>query len=173
MKICNWNSKLLVDLVKSSARFKICGLDIGTKKVGIAITDESRTFVAPYKLDISRKEPRMSKESVQAFSLVFSQFLCSEACKAVIIGLPLHNGKLTPLCDEFIRLIASTNLTLDSRTPEPLCAFVDEYGSTSRAREISRLTTQGSKISLFQRQRDGLAAALILESFLKTVREID
>jgi len=109
MKILKWNSPIIIDLLHSPISFKIASLDVGTKYVGVAITDETRRLVVPIKRDIRRKTSvqynRMSDQSIQSFNHDLNNLISTHNIRLIVVGLPLHMFQLTPLADEIIDLM--------------------------------------------------------------------
>lgn len=160
MKIFDARSKYVKDFVSGKSYFKIAGVDIGSKYVGLALTDESRNFVSPLKYDITRK-PGINFN--YTFTRGLNNIITSNGVRMFIIGLPVYNGQLTPFCSEIIDLVSKAD------TPEDtFCCFWDETNTTMHARSITRLFSR--RPSVISKQKDGLAAAVILNSFLSYVR---
>ena len=84
----------------------IAGLDVGKELVGVAWSDETKTFVTPG-LTLKRKHPRNSPEAVKAFSTRLGDALASKHVCGLVVGLPIgrDDGELTPLAREIINLM--------------------------------------------------------------------
>jgi putative Holliday junction resolvase len=132
------------------------GLDVGEKRVGVAICDESRTLARPL-----RTLNRASKKED------FIQFaaLCREhAIEKVIVGLPktLH-GAEGPQARRVrryaVELQAALNLPID---------FWDERFSSVDAQE--RLSSASRKARA-KGDIDSAAAAIILQEYLDALRD--
>jgi putative Holliday junction resolvase len=100
-------------------RARLLGLDVGTKTIGIALSDEGRV-VASGRETIRRTRLARDLETLAA--------LCgAEGVGGVVIGLPLNmNGSEGPRC-QAVRQFASD---LDRRLPELPITFWDERLST-------------------------------------------
>jgi len=173
MKILKWNSPIIIDLLHSPISFKIASLDVGTKYVGVAITDETRRLVVPIKRDIRRKSSvqynRMSDQSIQSFNHDLNNLISTHNIRLIVVGLPLHMFQLTPLADEIIDLMMKVEIDQVNSAGEAIyCTFWDETDSTVTARALSR--SMSNKRSVFTRNKDSLAAYVILESFLRASR---
>lgn len=174
MRFVEAKSKCLLDLLKSSSYFKIAGLDIGTRYCGVAISDETRVFVGPAK-DIPRKYKPLSKEDVQYFSAALSRLVVENNIKAFVVGLPIYNNQLTPFCKEIIDLMLQTEISprlssppsTESDKSEIVFTCWDESESSVHARLLTRQFS--NKRSVINKQKDGLAAGVILHSFLQHV----
>ena len=165
MRFVDAKSKLFYNLIRSPSYFKIAGLDIGTKHIGVAISDETRVFVGPAK-NILRKFKRQSRDEFQYFSDSLSSLVREHHIKAFVVGLPVYNCKLTPLCKDIIDLML--NVQIDQSIPlseDVVFTCWDETDSTVTARKLTRQFS--TRRSVMVKEKDGLAAAVILNSFLE------
>lgn len=139
--------------------YKIASLDMGSKMIGLAISDPSRMTVTP-KPNISRRADRMTPEAIAVLSKKLDRIVTEEEVRIFVIGLPIYDGKMTPFCNEIINLISAIRLTHG----DIICTFWDESYSTEQAKLVS--SRMSSKKSVFLRQKDGLAASFILQGFI-------
>ena len=129
-------------------------VDYGEKRVGLAISDPTRTIASPAGFIERRagKRPPVARLEARAREL--------EACE-VVFGLPLDsNGDETPRSAE-VRSVAAE---LSRRTGLPT-RFVDERFTTAAAlRAVKEMggSTRGRKGDV-----DALAAALLLQHALR------
>lgn len=131
----------------------IAGLDLGTKTIGIAISDLGLRFATPRKLI-----RRGKKFAGDAEALL--QVLQNERCGAIIIGLPLNmDGSEGPRAQS-TRAFIRNLLRLDGR---PI-TFWDERLSTVAA-ERSMIDADVSRKQRAERL-DSAAAAFILQGAL-------
>ncbi len=164
---------VLKSIIKSKTLFRIGGLDIGSKYVGVAVSDETRTFSSPLKRDIIRKNSSNLDESYQSFSHQLQKVVEEHRIYFLVIGLPIYQGKLTPLGNEIFKMISSIEIPLSiprsgaSLPQELCCTFWDEYNTSNEARAMSAQLTQ--RRNIIQKQKDGLAAAIILDSFIRFI----
>lgn len=86
----------------------IAAIDFGTKRIGIAISDETRCFAFPLTY-INRSESaihhRMSTEAVSAMLDVLQSACREHHVGALVIGFPVHYGVITPLCKEILKVV--------------------------------------------------------------------
>lgn len=165
MKFVDAKSKLLYTIVRSPLYFKIAGLDIGTKHIGVAISDEARVFVGPAN-DISRKHKRQSQDELQCFSNSLSDLVREHNIKAFVVGLPVYKNKLTPLCKDIIDLMLNVQIEKSIPSSDDIVFTCwDETESTVTARKLTKQFS--SRRSVMIKEKDGLAAAVILNSFLE------
>lgn len=139
----------LPDLVAGRA---IAGLDLGTKTIGVAVSDLGFRFATP------RAVIRRVKFGVDAAAL--KEVLDRERCGAVVLGLPLNmDGSEGPRAQS-TKAFARNYLRLDDR---PI-AFWDERLSTVAA-ERGMLEMDVSRRKRAERI-DSAAAAFILQGAL-------
>lgn len=145
-------------------RLKVAAIDFGTKKVGIAVTDETRNFAFPL-VHIDRKESRMAAESVTKLLKNLELLCISHKIGAIVIGFPVHpNGQWTPLCNEILTVISNApKLNPTFLLP---CTLWSEYNSTVAARQFNRDARHS--LRTFKKHKDIMAASIILESFLNS-----
>ena len=66
--------------------FKLCGLDIGTKRVGLALSDPTRQFVFPLGSVMRKEENRTSLLAVEHFYMQLMNALRSEPVYGFVVG---------------------------------------------------------------------------------------
>jgi putative Holliday junction resolvase len=133
---------------------RLAGIDFGTVRVGIALTDARRTLASPHA--IYRRGDR------QADSKFFQRLVTQERISAFVVGLPIHlDGRESQKSIEardFGQWLAET-------TGLPV-TFFDERFTTSEADEVlgaARLTKKRRK-----ERRDMLAAQIMLAAYLES-----
>ena len=128
---------------------RLLGLDVGEKRIGVAVCDETQTLARPL-LTLKRASKKEDFARLAA--------LCREhAIEQVIVGLPKTlRGEEGPQAQRVrryaIELQAALNLPID---------FWDERFSTAEARDliIGHALTRKNEI-------DAIAAAVILQDYL-------
>ncbi len=131
---------------------KILGLDLGTKRIGVAVTDE--LGIAAHARDfIERKNDKEVLNSI--FEIVET-----EKIKKIVIGYPINmNGTKGPRAkdSEKIKVLLEENLGL------PVILW-DERLSTKEAEDIMI----SASVSRKKRKRsiDSMAAQIILQNYL-------
>ena len=126
---------------------RILALDIGTKRIGLALCDDDR-FIASPKLIIDRKSNLKDFEKIQ-------KFYQENNALAMIIGLPLNMDDSESDMSKFVRNFGKNfDDFLNQKTP---ILFFDERLSSSSALEFK---TKKKKFI------DDIAASLILQHFL-------
>ena len=131
----------------------VAGLDLGTKTIGIAISDLGLRFATPRKLI-----RRAKKFMIDAEALL--EMLKLERCGAIVIGLPLNmDGSEGPRA-QATRAFVRNLMRLDQRP----VVFWDERLSTVAA-ERSMIDADVSRKQRAERL-DSAAAAFILQGAL-------
>jgi putative Holliday junction resolvase len=137
-------------------RGRLLGIDFGTVRIGLAISDPSQMISSPL-ATYRRRQPRLDAQ-------YFRELAEREQIVAMVVGLPVHlsgeESRKSHEAREFGQwLAAATGLPI---------AWVDERFSTSFAREMcaaSELSGKKKKMRL-----DKLAAHVILGSYLESRR---
>lgn len=133
--------------------FKIMGLDVGTKRIGIALSDFLLYTAQPFET-ISR-EPE--KESIN----IIEQLCKENNVEKIIVGLPKNmNGTLGSQaedCEQYSELIKE-------RIPNIQIIFEDERLTSKQAENI--LALQGKKYTKNKGLVDLKSACIILQQYL-------
>jgi putative Holliday junction resolvase len=133
---------------------KIAGIDYGTVRIGIAVSDVDRVLASPYEMYV-RKSPDRDAE-------YFRRLVSEERITHFVLGLPLHlSGDLSEKAKEVLRfgrwLTAVTGIAVD---------YMDERYTSVEAEHILRqagLTDKKRKVL-----RDKLAAQILLCAYLES-----
>jgi len=128
-------------------------IDYGAKRVGLAICDAGEKFVSPLEM-IARRDDAQVVARIAAVA-------ADESVQAIVLGLPVNmdgaEGPQAAAVREFGDLLAkSVKLPLHFQN-EQLSSFAADQ------RLIGRELTRGGK----RRRQDAIAAAVILEDFLR------
>ena len=133
-------------------RGRLLGLDLGAKRVGVAVTDELRIAIRPL-APISRTSWKKLVRDVAALVRDFD-------AQSVVIGLPLGpGGRENSASTEVRRRARDLQLSLG------LPVFLQDERLTSVEAE-SELRSSGYASHEVQERVDGEAAALILRDYL-------
>lgn len=131
---------------------KALGIDFGTKRVGLAITDPERMFAFPYKV--------MERTTRDAMFMELLGIIEDEKIADIVIGLPLSLDGEDTLTTRQVRNFAAS---LQRRVDLPI-HLVDERLSSIAAEEELK------EAGLWDRKRkknlDSQAAKVILETWL-------
>ncbi|MBC7901666.1 MAG: Holliday junction resolvase RuvX [Saprospiraceae bacterium] len=136
---------------------RIVALDLGTKRIGVAVCDETQTLTRPVRT-ISRigwkKLLLQIKDIVTEFDAV-----------ALVIGLPYNfDGTESEMSAEARRLARNFSLSLS------VPVFLQDERATSYEAK-SRLWEKGASLKETKSQVDSEAAAIILSDFLDRMQK--
>ena len=132
----------------------VLGLDLGSKTIGVAISDVTRAIASPLELIVKTK---FTDEANRLFALMEAR-----GAKGIVIGLPVNmDGTEGPRCQS-VRAFGRNLLRL---RPEIPIAFWDERWST---KAVQRMMTDEADLSRARRAElvDKMAAAYILQGAL-------
>ncbi len=128
---------------------RLLAIDLGTKRTGIAITDELQISTRPLPLIAHQSQ----QELLTALALLVKQYKIT----TVILGLPLSSdgseGPQAKLTRDFGTILQNQNLSV---------IYHDESFSSQDA-----ALTQKKKINKNKRSLDSIAAKIILDDYLK------
>jgi len=138
---------------------KIAGIDYGTVRIGIAVSDADRVLASPYETYIRKSPDRNAQEKEAQY---FRRLVSEERITQFVLGLPLHlSGDLSEKAKEVIQfgrwLKEITGLEVD---------YMDERYTSVEAERILRqagLTDKKRK-----ERRDKLAAQILLAAYLES-----
>ncbi len=132
------------------AKTRSLGLDIGDRRIGVAMSDPQGILASPLTI-INRTD---EKSDIDAILAIVDQ----NQVVVVVVGLPLSmNGSIGPQAEkvqDFARRL--------SRHAEVPIEFRDERLTTVDARRIIKMNRKSRKT-----KDDAMAAALILQSYLE------
>ena len=133
------------------------GIDLGTRRVGLALSDSGGMFATPYEV-AQVTSPQQATERALAV-------IEKEGVERIVLGLPLNmDDSIGPAA----RQTAHWGRALEERSGKPVI-FVDERLSSFEAEQnlIDR-KRGGEKITRKRKQQqlDALAAAAFLQAFL-------
>jgi putative Holliday junction resolvase len=137
---------------------RLLALDVGERRVGVAVSDPTGTIARP----LHALERASKKEDFSAIAALVREY----SAVAVIVGRPLSlDGTVGPQA----RRVAGYAQALAESLDVPVIHW-DERFSTARADEILR-QTRGEKAKRRARANgeiDAIAAAVILQSYLES-----
>ena len=130
---------------------RILGIDYGTKRVGLALSDATATIASPYRVLIN------DETLLNELALIIKE----EEIKTIVLGLPKHmNNDLSATAGEAFKLeIELIKLGVS-------VVMQDERRSTVEAERI--MIEAGSNRKERKKQIDALAATIILQTYLDT-----
>lgn len=130
------------------------GLDLGTKTLGISITDKTNTIVSPLKVI------RFKSEDYEAIIKEVKKIINDYSISLVVLGLPKNmDGSIGFAGNRSIKFKELLNKEAIK------VELVDERLTTKSAEDIIHLNNE--KVKNTKGKIDSIAACVILESFLK------
>ena len=142
------NTKEFINIINNK---KILSIDLGKKKIGLAISNTKHTITTPIKNILRNK---LFHENIKKIILEYD-------AGAILVGLPLNNDKSLNKISQFIVDI-SKNMDLyliDNNINLPIY-FWDENFSSFEAETLVRDFYKGKKIDKF-------AAKIFLDDFIR------
>ena len=136
---------------------RLLGLDIGSKTIGLALSDTGLVIASPY--DTIRRS-KFTKDAE-----ILRTVIAKQQVGGLILGLPVNmDGSEGPRCQSVRQFAAN----LDQLMPEMLITFWDERLSTAAVTRtlIEADTSRKRRAELV----DKLAAAYILQGALDSLR---
>ncbi|HYX26920.1 MAG TPA: Holliday junction resolvase RuvX [Pyrinomonadaceae bacterium] len=131
---------------------RLLALDLGAKRVGVAVTDELQITVTP----LAPLERRNWKHFLQRVVNIIESY----DARALIIGLPLNmDGTKGPAAADAVRI--AENFRKSLRVP----VFLQDERLTSIAAE-TELRARGADSKEIERRIDSASAAIILRDYL-------
>lgn len=136
---------------------KALALDVGSKRVGIAVCDETGVAIRPL--------PALVRAGISKDAVQIAHLLVQEGVSALIVGLPLElSGAEGPRAARVRKLVQAIE------TPVPI-HWQDERFSTQEALRISKAS--GVKGKRRKQDIDSQSAVVILKAWLETNRKPD
>lgn len=139
-------------LMKEESPGRIMALDLGEKRIGIAISDETRMVAKAYGV-IRRKSRREDRER-------YLRIIDEQQITLLVVGLPVTLGGKESQKTEWVRDYAAE---LQSHIGIPIMLW-DEALTTKEAE--ASLRARGQRGEKLRQRVDAVAAAFILQSFL-------
>jgi putative Holliday junction resolvase len=138
---------------------RILALDPGTKKFGVAVSDETRTIATPVRTIVRHSWKKLLLE----ITGIIEEF----DAKAVVIGLPYNtDGSESEMSAEARRIARNLSLSVD------VPVFLQDERVTSYEAK-GRLWERGVTLADTQKHVDSEAAAIILTDFLELLPPVD
>ena len=131
---------------------RLAGIDFGTVRIGIAVSDHDQIIASPLETYQCR-----SPEHDSAF---FKQLVIRESLCGFVLGLPVHMSGDESQKSEQARVFGAW---LSKQTDLPI-AWMDERYTTARAREF--LSKSGLSGKARKARLDKIAAQVILSTYL-------
>ena len=131
---------------------RILGLDVGERRIGVAVADQRARVALPVAV-VERREMPADLDAI-------ARLAQDQRAEAIVIGLPISlNGSLGAQAEA----VKAFGQELSARLSLPI-EYWDERLSTVEAQR--RLASAGKKGPKAKAQRDALAAAIVLQSYI-------
>ena len=131
---------------------RILGLDVGERRIGVAIADESVRVALPVTV-VERREPPADLDAI-------ARLVQEQGAEAVVIGLPISlNGSLGPQA----QTVKAFGQELSARLALPIEYWDERLSSVEAGRRLASAGRRGPKAKA---RRDAAAAAIILQGYL-------
>lgn len=136
------------------AKGRVAGIDFGTVRIGIAISDPNRTLASPFE--------NYNRRDLAGDGRYFRQLAVEEDVDGFVVGLPVHasgaESKKSLEAREFGKWLGET-------TGLPVCFFDERYSTVQAEQHLlgANLTKKRRKQRL-----DMLAAQIMLAAFLES-----
>ena len=135
------------------------GIDVGERRIGLAISDASGTLARPLKtLDVANAEDGL-RRIVAEITRLFAE---DDSLSTIVVGLPVRlDGSPNAQTSRVTAFVS----TLRQHTPVPIVT-IDERLSSVEADSRMAVTTRGWRER--KKKLDAAAAAVILQDYLDT-----
>ncbi len=133
---------------------KILGLDVGTKYIGIAVSDSTNQLAIPYEV--------YKRDGLKKDLIYFDNLVKKLNIEKVVVGYPLY---LDGSESEMSRFVKKFYYKIRHRWENIKVVLWDETLTTEEAEEIIYEMKKKSKRK--EKLKDKIAAALILKSYLE------
>ncbi|MDP9020999.1 MAG: Holliday junction resolvase RuvX [Actinomycetota bacterium] len=132
---------------------RVLGLDIGTRRIGVAVSDPSGVVAAPYAV-LSRAKDRSADHRAVA------ELVAEVGAGRVVVGLPLSlNGRIGPAARQVLDEVEQLRAAL----PVPVECHDERLSTVSAQRSLREA---GTRASARRAVVDKVAAAVLLQSWL-------
>jgi len=140
---------------------RLLALDVGDRRVGVAVSDASGLIATPLTVIVRRSK-------VEDFARIL-RLVREQEIEGLVVGLPLNDdGSLNPQARRIARYAAALEAALRAEGLELPLILWDERMSTWRAEEA--LVEAGRTARDRRKRMDAAAAAVILQDYLDDQR---
>ncbi|MCE2993483.1 MAG: Holliday junction resolvase RuvX [Alphaproteobacteria bacterium] len=136
-------------IVKEKRGFKLLGMDVGGRKIGLALAELEMNITTPFSV-IERKGAGHDRE-------IISSVIEENRIAGIVVGVPLVLGNMTDGAKHIMAYVESLKLSIP-------VYYEDESYTSQIADDMLKAT--GLKRKKRNELDDKLAAKLILDSFL-------
>ncbi|NNN20520.1 MAG: Holliday junction resolvase RuvX [Acidimicrobiales bacterium] len=135
---------------------RVLGVDPGTVRVGLALSDSNRSVATPFKIILNENETQVVK--------CIGDIVGEEAITLVVVGVPVSlSGANGPKALESLKLVSRLKQFLDI----DVLGWDERFTSKIASRSLSEL----QRSSKHRRGKlDANAAAIMLQSYLESLK---
>jgi len=131
---------------------RILGLDVGERRIGVAVADERVRVALPVAV-VERRELPTDLDAI-------ARLVQEQGAEAVVIGLPISlNGSLGPQA----QAVKAFGQEVSDRLSLPIEYWDERLSSVEAQRRLASAGHRGRKAKA---RRDAAAAAIVLQSYL-------
>jgi putative Holliday junction resolvase len=131
---------------------RILGLDVGERRIGVAVADERARVALPTTV-VERSELPADLDAI-------ARLVQEQEAEVIVIGLPISlNGSLGPQA----QATKAFGQELAARLPLPIEYWDERLSSVEAERRLASAGRRGPKAKA---RRDAAAAAIVLQSYL-------
>lgn len=142
---------------------RILGIDYGMKRVGLALSDETKLLASPLKMVEASHKLELTIDLLLKF-LTEHQKQFRYELEEIVVGLPLMmNGKKSMITDEVLCFVEA----LKQKTTIPICTWDERLTSVLAERAMMESDMTRKKRS---QKVDVLSAIVILQNYLDSKR---
>ena len=135
--------------IKNNKKSRLIGLDLGTKRIGVAICDEKRSVATPLKV--------INYIDLSSLILELKEIISEDNIKAIVVGNPLNmNGSSGPSSQS----VKDKILNLSKKIDIPICLWDERLSTVGSFNISSQLDVNVNKRT---KNIDKNAAAFILQ----------
>ena len=135
---------------------RILGLDWGTRRCGVAISDEKRDFVFV--------RPQLYVKSENELIQNILAIISADTISGIVLGLPLYSDGADSETTQMVRNFAKT---LSMQTNLPIIFVEENLTSMAAQAEIGR-----KSITKIKQELDSVSAKIILENAIALLKRI-
>jgi putative Holliday junction resolvase len=132
---------------------RVLGIDFGEKRLGLALSDESRTLASPLAV--------YERKDLQSDLRFLSDLILRYQITEIVLGLPLNmDGSLGPKAQQVLEF----KRALEESLKLPVHTFDERFTTAEAERALLEANMSRRKRKA---KRDALAAVLILQGYLQ------
>ena len=145
------------EMLRQLPRGRILGIDYGSRRIGLAMSDPSQSLSSTLETVIKRGDEHIRR---------ILELLSEKDIVAVVVGMPYNmNGRIGERGREVMTFVEK----LEKRTELPILTWDERWSTVSAEKSLRE---QGESPSRHRKRIDQVAAAFILQSFLDRLSHI-